>query len=133
MILIWQFGEHIEIAKLTYAIIDPFILQAWVFLHTVLKSANLKSCQQHCLSKPPNIMSTNISAYTVHRVFMCLCTYILLYMHVRVCAHAKILKGNIVYVPVYVWRVCVCWCCTDCHILEMSQHPIISTSRQLIF
>ena len=65
MILIWQFGERIEIAKLTYAIIDPFILQAWVSLHTVLKSANLKSRQQRCLSKLPNIMSANISAYMV--------------------------------------------------------------------
>ena len=35
------------------------------FLHTVLKSANLKSRQQRCLSKPPNIMFANISAYTV--------------------------------------------------------------------
>ena len=50
---------------LTYAIINPFILQAWVFLHAVLKSANLKSCQQRYLSKPPNIMLANISAYTV--------------------------------------------------------------------
>ena len=30
MILIWQFGECVKITKLTYAIIDPFILQAWV-------------------------------------------------------------------------------------------------------
>ena len=105
---IYELTEYLfQSYKLTYAIIDPFILQAWVFLHTVLKSANLKSRQQRCLSKPSNIMSTNISAYTVHRVFMCLCTY--------------------------VWCVCVCWCCTDSHILEMSQHPIISTSRQLIF
>ena len=65
MILIWRFGERIKIAKLTYAIMDPFILQAWVSLHTVLKSANLKSCQQHYLSKPPNIMFANISAYMV--------------------------------------------------------------------
>ena len=65
MILIWRFGERIEITKLTYAIIDPFILQAWVFLHTALKYANLKSCQQRCFSKPPNIMSANISAYMV--------------------------------------------------------------------
>ena len=65
MILIWRFGECIKIAKLTYAIIDPFIPQAWVSLHTELKSANLKSYQQHFLSKPPNIMLANISAYTV--------------------------------------------------------------------
>ena len=64
VILICQFGECIEITKLTYAIIDPFI-QALVFLHAVLTSTNLKSCQQHCLSKPPNIMFDNISAYTV--------------------------------------------------------------------
>ena len=65
MILIWRFSKRIEITKLTYAIIDPFILQAWVFLYTVLKYPNLKSRQQRCLSKPPNIMSANISAYTV--------------------------------------------------------------------
>ena len=47
VILIWQFGEHVKIAKST-CIIDPFtcILEAWIFLHTVLKSANLKSHQQ---------------------------------------------------------------------------------------
>ena len=44
---IWQ--TH-KIAKLTYAIIDPFILQAWVSVHTVLKSTNLKSRQQHVLA-----------------------------------------------------------------------------------
>ena len=41
-----------KIAKLTYAIIDPFILQAWVSLHTVMKSAILKRdairlCEQY--------------------------------------------------------------------------------------
>ena len=65
MILIWRFGDHIKIAKLTYAIINPFILQAWVSLYTVLKTANLKSCQQRFLSKPPNVMFTNNSAYAV--------------------------------------------------------------------
>ena len=33
------------------------------FLHTIMKSANLKSRQQRCLSKPPNIMFAYISAY----------------------------------------------------------------------
>ena len=67
MILIWRsHKDHIKIAILTYAIIDPFILQAWVSLHTVLKTANLKSCQQRFLNKPPNIMVTNNSAYTVY-------------------------------------------------------------------
>ena len=65
MILIWRFGDHMKIAKLSYAIIDPFILQAWVSLHTVLKTANLQSHQQHPLSKTPNIMFTNNSAYMV--------------------------------------------------------------------
>ena len=67
MILLWQFGDRINIAKLTYAIINPFILQTWVFLHTctLMKSANLKSCQHRFLSKPPNITSAYISAYTV--------------------------------------------------------------------
>ena len=45
---------------------NPFILQAWVSLHTVMKSTNLKSRQQHFLSKPPNIMFTYISAYMVY-------------------------------------------------------------------
>ena len=65
MILIWRFGECIKIAKLTYAIINPFILQAWVSLHIELKFANLKFRQQRFLSKPPNILFANISAYTV--------------------------------------------------------------------
>ena len=47
-----------KIAKIMYTIIDPFTLQAWVFLHTVMKSANLKSRQQRFLSKPPNLMFT---------------------------------------------------------------------------
>ena len=63
--LIWWFGDHIKIAKLTYAIIDPFLLQAWVFLHTIMTTANSKSHQQCFLSKPPNIMFTYTSAYTV--------------------------------------------------------------------
>ena len=66
MILIWQFGDCVKIAKLTYAIIDPFVLQAWVSLHTVLKTANLKSCQQRFLNKLPNIMYANNSAYMVY-------------------------------------------------------------------
>ena len=65
MILIWRFGERVKIAKLTYAIINLFILQAWVSLHTELKSANLKSRQQRFLNKLPNIMFANISAYMV--------------------------------------------------------------------
>ena len=59
------YGKRIKIAKLTYAIIDPFILRAWVSLHTLLKSANLKFRQQRCLSKPPNIMFADISANTI--------------------------------------------------------------------
>ena len=47
MILVWRFGDRVKIAKLTYAIIDPFVLQAWASLHTVLKPTNLKSRQQH--------------------------------------------------------------------------------------
>ena len=72
MILIWRFGEHVKIAKLTYAIIDLFILQTWVSLHTEMKSANLKSRQQRFLSKLPNIMFANISAYTVVTIIMLL-------------------------------------------------------------
>ena len=45
--LIWRFGDHVKITKLTYDIVNPFILQAWVSLYTVLKTANLKSHQQH--------------------------------------------------------------------------------------
>ena len=69
VILIWRFGDHVKITKLTYAIIDPFILQAWVSLHTVMKSTNLKSCQQHFLSKLPNIVLAYISAYTVLEIY----------------------------------------------------------------
>ena len=36
MILIWRFGNLVKIVKLTYTITDPFILQAWVSLHTVI-------------------------------------------------------------------------------------------------
>ena len=36
-----------------------------VSLHTVLKTANLKSCQQCLLSKMPNIMFANYFAYMV--------------------------------------------------------------------
>ena len=42
------------------------ILQAWVSLHTELKSTNLKSHQQRFLSKPPNIM---FAKYNVHQYF----------------------------------------------------------------
>ena len=45
VILIWRFGDRVKIVKLTYDIINPFILQAWVSLRTVLKTANLKSYQ----------------------------------------------------------------------------------------
>ena len=55
-------------------IIDPFILQAWVFLHTVMKSTNLKSHQQRFLSIPPNMMFAYISAYTVGDKQVCLAT-----------------------------------------------------------
>ena len=65
VILIWLFDYRVKIAKLTCAIIDPFILQAWVFLYTVLKATNLKSRQQRFLGKLPNIMFTNNSAYMV--------------------------------------------------------------------
>ena len=46
------------------------------FLHTVMKSANLKSHQQRFLSKQPNIMFTCISAYTVYN--MCILINMLL-------------------------------------------------------
>ena len=43
----WQwFGNRVKIVKLTYAIIHPFMLQAWDFLHTVMEPANSKSHQQ---------------------------------------------------------------------------------------
>ena len=60
VIIIWQFGDCVKIAKLTYAITNQFILQAWVSLYTVLKTANLKSHQQRFLSISPNIMFANI-------------------------------------------------------------------------
>ena len=66
MILIWWVGDRVKITKLTYTIIDSFILQAWVSLHTELKTTNLKSCQQRFLSKPPSIRFANNSTYTVY-------------------------------------------------------------------
>ena len=60
--------KHIDsdfnLAIVSCAVIDPFILQAWVSLHTVLKTANLKSRQQHFVSKPSN-MFAKISACMV--------------------------------------------------------------------
>ena len=56
MLILVLFGDYVKIAKLTYTIIDPFILQAWVSLHTVKKSTNLKSHQQRFRSKLPNTM-----------------------------------------------------------------------------
>ena len=50
----YWFGDRINMARLTYTIIDPFILQAWISLHTVLKTANLKSRQQRIFNKLPN-------------------------------------------------------------------------------
>ena len=55
----------LKIAKLTYTITDPFILQAWGFLHTVMKNPPIKIPPQHFLSKLPNIMLAYISAYIV--------------------------------------------------------------------
>ena len=60
----FNLANCVKIAKLTYII----NLQAWISLHAEPKPANLKSCQQHFLSKPPNITLTNISGYTVSNV-----------------------------------------------------------------
>ena len=68
MILIWRFGKCIKIIKLTYAIIGPFILQAWISLHTVLKSANLKSRQ---FKIPPTESFEQTAKYNV-RLYFCL-------------------------------------------------------------
>ena len=57
-ILIWWFGESLHDSPSLY-------MQAWVSFYTVIKIANLKSRQQHFLSKLPNIIFANISAYTV--------------------------------------------------------------------
>ena len=69
MILIWQFGDRIKIAKLTYAIIDSSILQAWVFLYTSLYDSEI-----HQFKIPPTAFSEQttiayISAYVVHYTF----------------------------------------------------------------
>ena len=66
MILIWQFGDRLKITKLTDAIIDPFILQAWVSLHTVFNTANLKSRPQHVLGKPQNNVHQSFCLYGMH-------------------------------------------------------------------
>ena len=54
------FGDCIMITKLTYTIIDPFVLQACMGFSTY--STHLKFRQRCFLSKPPNIM---FAAYTV--------------------------------------------------------------------
>ena len=59
---IWQSRKDCQINLRHYRSIYT---AAWVSLHTVLKTANLKSRQQRFLSKPPNIMFANNSAYTV--------------------------------------------------------------------
>ena len=59
MILIQRFGNRMKIAKLTYT------TSMGVSPHNIMIPANLKSRQQHFLSKPPNMMFANISAYMV--------------------------------------------------------------------
>ena len=54
------------IAKLNVCHSPSLHMQAWVSFYTVIKAANLKSCQQCFLSKLPNIMFTNISVYTAY-------------------------------------------------------------------
>ena len=71
MILNWRFGDCVKVAKLIYIIID--LLQAWVFLHAVRKSANLKSRQQCFLRKLPNIMFAYIFAYMVYPLYLDAC------------------------------------------------------------
>ena len=66
MILIWRVGDRVKIDKLTYAIIETLMLQAWVSLHTVAtQNRNFKLPSTAFLITPPNIMFANNSAYTV--------------------------------------------------------------------
>ena len=60
MVLILQFGDPVKITKLTYTIIDPFILQTWVSLHTVLKTAHLNIA---------NSVFEKNTKYNVHQQF----------------------------------------------------------------
>ena len=70
VILIWWFGDRIKIAKLTYAIIDPFILQAWIFKPSACRpkaSEHLVSYNYFCpwisvclcVSPPPRLWITS--------------------------------------------------------------------------
>ena len=66
MILIWLFGDHVKIAKLTYGIIDPFILHASMDFSPYGNEVRQFKIPPTAFSeKLPNIMFANISAYTV--------------------------------------------------------------------
>ena len=59
MILICRLRKDHQINLRYY---QSIYTKAWVSLHTVLKTANLKSRQQRLLSEMPNIMFANNSA-----------------------------------------------------------------------
>ena len=68
---IWRTCQDCQINLRHY---QSIYVTAWVSLHIVLKSTNLSSRQQRFLSKLPNIMVANNSAYTVHT-----------YVHTSIC------------------------------------------------
>ena len=55
-------GYRVKVAILTYAIIDPFILQAWVFL-------NLPSNEIRQFKIPPTVFSEQTTKYNVYLYF----------------------------------------------------------------
>ena len=92
MILIWRFGNCVNITKLTHAIIDPFILQTWVSVHTVLKADKLKSHQQrfwanHQILCLLFLVCVCLSVCLCVLVYVCTCTcmYTVCFVHVSVC------------------------------------------------
>ena len=63
VILIWQFGKSHNEHQIKC---KSFLLQAWASYHTVLKTANLKSCQEWFYRKLPNLSLANNSGYMVY-------------------------------------------------------------------
>ena len=93
MILIWRFGDRVKIAKLTYAIIDPFILMGFYTYST--QNHQFKIPPTAFLNKPPNIMFAYYSAYTVVPIYIYIYiyTYIYIYIHTPIVPIVQYSKG----------------------------------------
>ena len=94
---IWRSCKDCQINLRHYQSIYSCILQPWVFPHTEMKSASLKSRQQCFLSKPPNIYAC-ISTYAVYVCTSVCCVCVCIF----VCA---CFSANVVLLPVQELRV----------------------------